>query len=69
MESIIGAACLAIGFLAAWERGALLLVFYLLVDKNDVPLILIIDQPEENLDNQIVYDLLVPAIKIAKQRR
>lgn len=31
------------------ERGALLLVFYLLVDKDDIPLV--IDQPEENLDN------------------
>ncbi|MCP4623262.1 MAG: hypothetical protein GY850_06985 [bacterium] len=49
------------------ERGALLLVFYLLVDQNDIPLI--IDQPEENLDNQTVYRLLVPCIKEAKKRR
>jgi hypothetical protein len=32
------------------ERGSVLLVFYLLADKDDRPLI--IDQPEENLDNQ-----------------
>ena len=53
--------------LSPGERGALLLVFYLLVDQNDCPLV--IDQPEENLDNQTVYNLLVPCIKEAKQRR
>jgi ABC-type lipoprotein export system ATPase subunit len=49
------------------ERGSVLLVFYLLADKDDRPLI--IDQPEENLDNQSVYELVVPCIKEAKQRR
>jgi len=29
----------------------------------------VIDQPEENLDNQTVYELLVPCMKEAKQRR
>ncbi len=53
--------------LSPGERGTLLLVFYLLVDKEVIPLI--IDQPEENLDNQTVYQLLVPCIKEAKQRR
>jgi hypothetical protein len=53
--------------LSPGERGTLLLVFYLLVDKDDIPLI--IDQPEENLDNQTVYELLVPCIKEAKGRR
>jgi ABC-type lipoprotein export system ATPase subunit len=53
--------------LSPGERGTLLLVFYLLVDKDDVPLV--IDQPEENLDNQTVYELLVPCMKEAKQRR
>lgn len=53
--------------LSPGERGTLLLVFYLLVDKDDIPLI--IDQPEENLDNQTVYELLVPCIKEAKERR
>ncbi len=53
--------------LSPGEKGALLLVFYLLVDKDDLPLI--IDQPEENLDNQTVYELLVGSIKEAKQRR
>ena len=53
--------------LSPGERGTLLLVFYLLVDKDDLPLM--IDQPEENLDNQTVFDLLVPCIKDARQRR
>lgn len=49
------------------ERGSLLLVFYLLIDQDERPLI--IDQPEENLDNQSVYELLVPCINDAKSRR
>jgi predicted ATPase len=53
--------------LSPGERGTLLLVFYLLIDKGDIPLV--IDQPEENLDNQTVYELLVPCIKEAKERR
>src|SRR5260370_14201927 len=53
--------------LSPGERGTLLLVFYLLVDKDDIPLV--IDQPEENLDNQTVYELLVPCMKEAKRRR
>lgn len=53
--------------LSPGEKGALLLIFYLLIDKNDIPLI--IDQPEENLDNQSVYELLVHCIKKAKSRR
>ena len=53
--------------LSPGERGALLLVFYLLVDQNEAPLIM--DQPEENLDNQTVFKLLVPCIKEAKKRR
>lgn len=53
--------------LSPGERGLLLLVFYLLVDKDDIPLV--IDQPEENLDNQTIYKILVKCIKTAKQRR
>jgi len=49
------------------QRGALLLIFYLLVDTEPTPLIL--DQPEENLDNQTVYSMLVPIIQRAKERR
>jgi ABC-type lipoprotein export system ATPase subunit len=53
--------------LSPGERGTLLLVFYLLIDRSDVPLV--IDQPEENLDNHTVVDFLVPSIKEAKARR
>ncbi len=53
--------------LSPGERGYLLLVFYLFIDKGDVPLI--VDQPEENLDNQSVFQLLVPCIKKVKMRR
>lgn len=53
--------------LSPGQRGALLLIFYLLVDKETRPIVL--DQPEENLDNQTVYSLLVPVIKEAKERR
>jgi DNA repair exonuclease SbcCD ATPase subunit len=57
----------SISSLSPGERGALLLIFYLFLDKDDKPLI--IDQPEENLDNQSVYKYLVHFIKEAKQRR
>jgi hypothetical protein len=53
--------------LSPGERGNLLLIFYLLVDRDDIPLI--IDQPEENLDNQTVVKTLVPCIQDAKRRR
>jgi len=49
------------------EKGALLLIFYLLIDKERIPLIM--DQPEENLDNESVYELLVPYIRNAKIKR
>lgn len=57
----------AIEQLSPGERGALLLVFYLLLDRNDIPLI--IDQPEDNLDNHSVATILVPFIRAAKNRR
>jgi ABC-type Mn2+/Zn2+ transport system ATPase subunit len=53
--------------LSPGQRGALLLIFYLLVDKGHNPIIL--DQPEENLDNQTVVSLLVPVLAEAKKRR
>src|SRR6185295_1669584 len=36
-------------------------------DKSSNPII--VDQPEENLDSQTVYRLLIPVIKDVKQRR
>nr|WP_302419296.1 AAA family ATPase [uncultured Romboutsia sp.] len=53
--------------LSPGEKGALLLVFYLLLDTDDIPLV--IDQPEDNLDNQSIFKILVPFIKKAKKRR
>lgn len=53
--------------LSPGERGALLLIFYLLLDNNNTPLI--IDQPEDNLDNNSVANVLVPFIKQAKIKR
>ena len=53
--------------LSPGQRGALLLIFYLLVDKGRNPIVL--DQPEENLDNQTIVSLLVPVIEEAKRTR
>jgi ABC-type lipoprotein export system ATPase subunit len=53
--------------LSAGERGGLLLIFYLMLDRRDVPLV--IDQPEDNLDNKSVYEILVSFLKKAKRRR
>lgn len=56
-----------LSMLSPGERGTLLLVFYLLIDKGDSPLI--IDQPEGNLDNHTVTKILVDCIKEARNRR
>ena len=53
--------------LSPGEKGGLLLVFYLVLDRDNKPLI--IDQPEDNLDNQSVAEILVPYIKRAKKLR
>ena len=53
--------------LSPGQRGALLLIFYLLVDKGRNPIVL--DQPEENLDNETVVSLLVPVLNEAKKTR
>ena len=53
--------------LSPGQRGLVLLMFYLLVDASDRPLLL--DQPEENLDNQTVRNLLIPALRSAIARR
>jgi len=56
-----------LAMLSPGERGTLLLVFYLLIDKGDMPLL--IDQPEGNLDNQTVAKVLVDCIREARKRR
>lgn len=53
--------------LSPGERGIVLLVFYLALSKNDIPLI--VDQPEDNLDNQISLYKLVRCICEAKNKR
>ena len=53
--------------LSPGERGIVLLIFYLALSKNNMPII--IDQPEDNLDNQSVFSKLVPCICRAKQKR
>lgn len=56
-----------LSMLSPGERGTLLLVFYLLIDQSDLPLI--IDQPEGNLDNHTVAKILVDCIREARMRR
>lgn len=53
--------------LSPGERGTLLLIFYLLVDQSDEPLI--IDQPEENLDNRTVFRVVGACLREARRRR
>lgn len=53
--------------LSAGQRGIVLLMFYLALSKKEIPII--IDQPEDNLDNQSVYWSLVPCIREAKKKR
>lgn len=54
--------------LSPGTRGIVLLLIYLAIDQeDDRPLI--IDQPEENLDPQSIFDELVPRFREAKTRR
>jgi ABC-type lipoprotein export system ATPase subunit len=53
--------------LSPGQRGLVLALFYLIVDLRTTPLLL--DQPEENLDNATIASLLVPAIQEAAGRR
>lgn len=53
--------------LSPGEKGLLLLVFYLQLDKDNIPLV--IDQPEDNLDNDSIFAVLAECIRQAKQRR
>src|SRR5262249_27974360 len=58
----------AIERLSPGTRGIVLLLLYLVVDTHDRrPLF--IDQPEENLDPQSVFDELVPHFRDARERR
>ena len=57
-----------IELLSPGKKGIVLLLMYLGLDtESSIPLI--IDQPEENLDNKSLYPYLVDYFKIAKKRR
>lgn len=53
--------------LSPGEKGLLLLVFYLQLDKDNIPLV--IDQPEDNLDNESIFTVLATCIREAKKNR
>lgn len=54
--------------LSPGTKGIVLLILYLGMDTNDTrPLI--VDQPDENLDNESIYSLLTPYFRAAKVRR
>lgn len=53
--------------LSPGERGIVLLIFYLALSQDYTPIV--VDQPEDNLDNQSVYSNLVPCINAAKEKR
>lgn len=53
--------------LSPGEKGLLLLVFYLHLDKEKTPLI--IDQPEDNLDNYSIFSVLAKCIRETKKTR
>ena len=54
--------------LSPGTKGIVLLILYLGIDINDTrPLI--VDQPDENLDNESIFQLLASYFRIAKQRR
>lgn len=53
--------------LSPGEKGLLLLIFYLQLDRNSTPLV--IDQPEDNLDNDSIFQVLAKCIREAKKNR
>ena len=53
--------------LSPGEKGLLLLIFYLHLDMEKTPLI--IDQPEDNLDNDSIFSVLAHCIRQAKKTR
>jgi ATPase subunit of ABC transporter with duplicated ATPase domains len=57
----------SIAVLSPGQRGMVLLLFYLLVDPDNIPLV--VDQPEENLDNHTVVSYLTQAFRRARSRR
>ena len=55
--------------LSGGQKGTALTLVILMFDKKYNDKILIIDQPEDQLDNNTVNTILVPAFKFAKKKR
>ncbi len=49
------------------KKGTVLLLLFLELNSSDYPIL--IDQPEDNLDNRTIYDLLCKMIRTKKQER
>jgi ABC-type dipeptide/oligopeptide/nickel transport system ATPase component len=49
------------------KKGTVLLILFLQISSSDFPIL--IDQPEDNLDNRTIYDLLCKMIKKRKRER
>lgn len=49
------------------KKGTVLLILFLQISSSEYPIL--IDQPEDNLDNRTIYDLLCKMIKIKKKER
>lgn len=47
------------------QRASALILFILMQSDNDI---ILIDQPEDDLDNKIIYDEVITAIKKKKQK-
>jgi ABC-type cobalamin/Fe3+-siderophores transport system ATPase subunit len=49
------------------KKGTVLLILFLQISSAEYPIL--IDQPEDNLDNRTIYDLLCQMIKLKKKER
>ncbi|RYE54078.1 MAG: hypothetical protein EOP48_13040 [Sphingobacteriales bacterium] len=49
------------------KKGTVLLILFLEINSSQYPIF--IDQPEDNLDNRTIYDLLCKMIKVKKKDR
>jgi ABC-type cobalamin/Fe3+-siderophores transport system ATPase subunit len=49
------------------KKGTVLLILFLQISSSEYPIL--IDQPEDNLDNRTIYELLCKMIKLKKKER
>ncbi len=54
-------------FMSPRKKGTVLLILFLQISSSEYPIL--IDQPEDNLDNRTIYDLLCQMIKKKKKER